>query len=258
MTQLQVDLNSDMGEGFGTYQKGDDAAILDIVTSANVACGFHAGDPEIMASTFALAKEKNVAVGAHPGFPDLWGFGRRIIPFTPGEVERFVAYQIGAAQGMSAYAGHPITYVKAHGALGNLTQTEEDVANAIANAILAVDKNLTCVTFAGAVMERVCKEKGIKTAAEVFADRAYDEEGHLVNRKIPGAVLHDPIAAAERMLRMIKAGGIETLSGNMLPVHIDTICVHSDTPGAIVMAAEVRRLLEANNIRVTAFSAQGS
>ncbi len=159
---------------------------------------------------------------------------------------------------MSAYAGHPITYVKAHGALGNLTQTEEDVANAIANAILAVDKNLTCVTFAGAVMERVCKEKGIKTAAEVFADRAYDEEGHLVNRKIPGAVLHDPVAAAERMLRMIKAGGIETFSGRLLPVHIDTICVHSDTPGAIAMAAEVRRLLEANNIRVTAFSAQGN
>ncbi|WP_409076566.1 LamB/YcsF family protein (plasmid) [Pantoea sp. C3] len=254
MSVIQVDLNSDMGEGYGAYKMGDDAAILDIVTSANVACGLHAGDPEIMARTFSLAKTKNVMVGAHPGFPDLWGFGRRIIPYTPGEIERLVAYQIGAAQGLSAYADHPITYVKAHGALGNLTQTEEDIAIAIANAIQAVDKNLVCVTFAGAVMERVCKDKGIKTAAEVFADRAYDEEGHLVHRKIPGAVLRDPVQAAERMLRMIQGGGIETVSGKMLPVHIDTICVHSDTPGAITMASEVRRLLEANGVKVASFA----
>lgn len=251
---LEVDLNSDMGEGFGAYRMGDDEAILDIVTSANVACGMHAGDPEIMVNTFKLAKERGVAVGAHPGFPDLWGFGRRIIPYTPGEIERLVVYQIGAAEALARYAGHRITYVKAHGALGNLTQTDVNVATAIARAIKAVNPELICMTFAGSVMERVSGDLGLQVCREVFADRAYDEEGHLVHRKTPGAVLHDSDQAAARMLRMIQAGAIETISGHMLPVQIDTICVHSDTPGAIEMAAKVRRTLEQAGIAVKAFS----
>ncbi|KJK26087.1 hypothetical protein UB46_02095 [Burkholderiaceae bacterium 16] len=251
---IEVDLNSDMGEGFGAYRMGDDAAILEIVTSANVACGLHAGDPEIMAKTFALAKARGVAVGAHPGFPDLWGFGRRVIPFTHGEIERLVAYQIGAAQALSRYAGHPITYVKAHGALGNLTQTDEAVAKAIARAIKAVDPSLTCMTFAGAAMERVASEMGLAVRREVFADRAYTEEGNLVHRSVPGAVLHDGDEAAARMLRMVRAGAIETISGKLLPVQIDTICVHSDTPGAIQMAAKVRSTLEGAGIVVKSFS----
>ncbi|MCI3208731.1 MULTISPECIES: 5-oxoprolinase subunit PxpA [Pandoraea] len=251
---LQIDLNSDMGEGYGAYRMGDDEAILDIVSSANVACGMHAGDPEIMARTFGMAKARGVAVGAHPGFPDLWGFGRRIIPFTPGEIERLVAYQIGAAQALSAYAGHPITYVKAHGAMGNLTQTEHDIATAIARAIKAVDPELVCVTFAGALMQTVASEMGLRVKCEVFADRAYDEAGHLVHRKLPGAVLHDTTFAAERMLRMVKAGAIETVSGNLLPVQIDTICVHSDTPGAIEMAAKVRQVLESNGVAIRSFA----
>lgn len=251
---IQVDLNSDMGEGFGAYRMGDDAAILEIVTSANVACGMHAGDPEIMAKTFSLAKARGVAVGAHPGFPDLWGFGRRVIPFTHGEIERLVAYQIGAAQALSRYADHPITYVKAHGALGNLTQTDEAVAKAIARAIKAVDPNLICMTFAGAVMERVASDTGLSVRREVFADRAYTEEGNLVHRSVPGAVLHDGDEAAARMLRMVKAGAIETVSGKLLPVQIDTICVHSDTPGAIQMAAKVRSTLEGAGIVVKSFS----
>ena len=251
---IAVDLNSDMGEGFGAYRMGDDAAILEIVTSANVACGMHAGDPEIMAKTFALAKARGVAVGAHPGFPDLWGFGRRVIPFTHGEIERLVAYQVGAAQALSRYAGHPITYVKAHGALGNLTQTDEAVAKAIARAIKAVDPDLICMTFAGAVMERVAAEIGLVVRREVFADRAYTEEGNLVHRSVPGAVLHDGDEAAARMLRMVQAGAIETVSGRLLPVQIDTICVHSDTPGAIQMAAKVRSALEGAGIAVKSFS----
>lgn len=251
---VEVDLNSDMGEGFGAYRMGDDAAILEIVTSANVACGLHAGDPEIMAKTFALAKARGVAVGAHPGFPDMWGFGRRVIPFTHGEIERLVAYQIGAAQALSRYAGHPITYVKAHGALGNLTQTDEAVAKAIARAIKAVDPSLTCMTFAGAAMERVASEMGLAVRREVFADRAYTEEGNLVHRSVPGAVLHDGDEAAARMLRMVRAGAIETISGKLLPVQIDTICVHSDTPGAIQMAARVRSTLEGAGIVVKSFS----
>lgn len=251
---IAVDLNSDMGEGFGAYRMGDDEAILNIVTSANIACGFHAGDPEIMAKTFKLAKARGVAVGAHPGFPDLWGFGRRIIPYTPGEIERLVAYQIGAAEALARYAGHRITYVKPHGALGNLTQTDADVATAIARAIKAVNPELICMTFAGAIMARICSEMGLQVRNEVFADRAYDEEGHLVHRKVPGAVLHDPDQVAERMLRMVQAGAIETVSGRMLPVQIDTICVHSDTPGAIDMAAKVRRTLEHAGIAVKSLS----
>lgn len=251
---IEVDLNSDMGEGFGAYRMGDDAAILEIVTSANVACGMHAGDPEIMAKTFALAKARGVAVGAHPGFPDMWGFGRRAIPFTHGEIERLVAYQIGAAQALSRYSDHPITYVKAHGALGNLTQTDEAVAKAIARAIKAVDPSLICMTFAGAVMERVASEMGLAVRREVFADRAYTEEGTLVHRSVPGAVLHDGDEAAARMLRMVQAGAIESVSGKLLPVQIDTICVHSDTPGAIQMAAKVRRTLEGAGVVVKSFS----
>ncbi|WP_333998227.1 5-oxoprolinase subunit PxpA [Burkholderia orbicola] len=251
---IEVDLNSDMGEGFGRYRMGDDDAILNIVTSANIACGLHAGDPEIMARTLAMAKERGVAVGAHPGFPDVWGFGRRVIPFSTGEIERLIAYQIGAADALARYAGHRITYVKAHGALGNMTQTDEDVAMAIARAIKSVNSELICMTFSGAVMERVCRDMGLRVRSEVFADRAYDEEGHLLPRKLPGAVLHDAGQAAARMLRMIQAGAIETVSGRMLKVPIDTICVHSDTPGAIDMAARVRDTLEQAGISVKAFS----
>ncbi|WLH54059.1 LamB/YcsF family protein [Pseudomonas tolaasii] len=250
---LQIDLNSDMGEGFGAWRMGDDEAILDIVSSANVACGFHAGDPEIMAHTFAQAKARGVAVGAHPGYPDLWGFGRRIIPFSAAEIERLVAYQVGAALALSRYAGHPITYVKAHGALGNLTQTDASVATAIARAVKAVDPELICVTFAGGLLIPIANDLGLRTRAEVFADRAYTEEGHLVHRKEQGAVLHDAQFAARRMLRMVQAGGIETVSGRMLPVHIDTICVHSDTPGAISMAAQVRATLEQAGVAIKPF-----
>ncbi|MBW1250781.1 LamB/YcsF family protein [Pseudomonas tolaasii] len=250
---LQIDLNSDMGEGFGAWRMGDDEAILDIVSSANVACGFHAGDPEIMAHTFAQAKARGVVVGAHPGYPDLWGFGRRIIPFSAAEIERLVAYQVGAALALSRYAGHPITYVKAHGALGNLTQTDASVATAIARAVKAVDPELICVTFAGGLLIPIANDLGLRTRAEVFADRAYTEEGHLVHRKEPGAVLHDAQFAARRMLRMVQAGGIETVSGRMLPVHIDTICVHSDTPGAISMAAQVRATLEQAGVAIKPF-----
>src|SRR5213593_2788634 len=143
-----IDLNSDLAEGFGAYRCGDDDAMLNIVTSANVACGFHAGDPEIMARTFRIAKERGVAVGAHPGFPDLWGFGRRRIPFTAGEIERLIAYQVGAAQALAAYAGHRITYVKPHGALGNISEVDRSVAGAIAQAIKAVDRSLIVLAIA--------------------------------------------------------------------------------------------------------------
>jgi len=250
---FSVDLNSDMGEGFGAYTMGDDEAILNIVSSANIACGFHAGDPEVMARTFALAKARNVAVGAHPGFPDLWGFGRRNMAFSMGEIERLVAYQLGAAQALATWAGHPITHIKAHGALGNLTQTDADVAAAVCRAVKAVDPSLICLAIAMGHQARIAAEMGLQVRSEIFADRAYNDEGHLVSRKLPGAVIHDPDEAAARVVRMVRAQGIETVSGRFIPCAIDSICVHSDTPEAVGIAAHVRRTLEDVGIAIASF-----
>lgn len=249
-----VDLNSDMGEAFGPYRMGEDAAILEVVSSANVACGFHGGDPEVMAKTFGDALEKGITVGAHPGFNDLWGFGRRVIPHTHGEIERMVAYQIGAAQALSAYAGNPIRYVKPHGALGNLCENDMDVARAVTNAIKAVDPGLVCLAIADGCQDRIAREMGLTVASEIYADRAYGEDGRIVSRKLPGAVIHDPDFAAARVVRMIQAGAIETLAGNMLPRAIDSICLHGDNSSAVAMAAKVRQELEAVGVTIKSFT----
>jgi UPF0271 protein len=251
---LVVDLNSDMGEGFGAWKMGDDSAMLDIVTSANVACGQHAGDPEVMATTFAKAREKGVAVGAHPGYPDLWGFGRRNIPFTMAETERLIAYQIGAAEAMAAYAGHRITHVKLHGALGNLGQQNKDVALAACRAIKAVNPRLICLTIALGEMEKLAPDMGLTIRSEIFADRAYTDEGYLVDRKLPGAVLHDPDEIARRILSMLREGAIETVTGKRLKTPIDSICVHSDTPSAVDIARQLRASLEAAGVGVRPFA----
>lgn len=253
-TRPAVDLNSDMGEGFGAWRIGDDAAILAIVTSANVACGFHAGDPDVMAQTFASARQRGVAVGAHPGYADLPGFGRRVIPHSVAEIERLVAYQIGAAMAVSAYAGHPITYVKAHGALGNQTQTDPEVAGAVSRAIKAVDPRLTCLAIALGAQERIARDMGLKVVSEIFADRAYRPNGHLVSRMLPGAVIHDPAEAAARVVRMVQAGAIETTAGTSLPTAIESICVHSDTPTSIAIAGQVRAALEGAGIALRSFA----
>src|ERR1700676_5580272 len=181
-TMPSVDLNSDLGEGFGTYRCGDDDAMLSIVTSANVACGLHAGDPEVMARTFAIAKERGVAVGAHPGFPDLWGFGRRRLPFSTGEIERLIAYQIGAAQALATYAGHRITYVKTHGALGNIAEDERDVADAVIRAVKAVDPDLAILAGPLGEQTPAAASIGLRAVAEIYADRGYTEAGRLVPR----------------------------------------------------------------------------
>lgn len=248
-----VDLNSDMGEAFGVYHLGDDGLILDVVSSANVACGFHAGDPEVMAKTFGDAGKRNVAVGAHPGFNDLWGFGRRVIPLSPGEIERMVAYQVGAAQALSAYAGNPITYVKPHGALGNLCENEKEVALAVAKAVKAVDNALICLCIADGWQDKVARDLGMRVASEIYADRAYTEEGRIVPRKLPGAVIHDAEFAAARVVRMVKAGAIETLTGKLLPRQIDSICLHGDNPSAVAMARLVRQELEGAGVTIKSF-----
>ena len=251
-----IDLNCDMGEGFGPWKMGDDAGMLDIVTSANVACGFHAGDPVIMTETARLALEKGVRIGAHPGFNDLWGFGRRTIHGdTPRELERMVAYQIGALMGCAALAGTRIGHVKAHGALYNQAAIEPAVAGAIAAAVRAVDRSLVFVVPPASALERAGQEAGLRIAREAFADRTYEDDGTLTPRSIPGSVIHDAEVAAARVVRMVQDGGVESRSGKRLPIVADTICVHGDTPTAVAMARAVRKSLEAAGIMVAPLTA---
>jgi UPF0271 protein len=235
-----VDLNCDLGEGYGDWRMGDDAAMLRIVTSVNVACGFHAGDPQIMAGTFAAAKQCGVAVGAHPGYPDTQGFGRRHIPYSPAEIERIIAYQLGAAMAVATLANHQITHLKAHGALANLAADDRAIADAVVRAAKAVDRGLTILAIAGTEIERAADGAGMRAAREIFADRAYTPTGRLVPRKEPGAVIHDPDAAATRVVRMLEAGAVIAVDGTRVPVGIDSICVHGDTPGAVALASAVR------------------
>ncbi|MGH6793897.1 MAG: LamB/YcsF family protein [Methylocella sp.] len=250
----RVDLNCDCGEGFGAYRISDDAAMLDIVTSVNVACGFHAGDPEIMAQTFKAAKANGVAIGAHPGFPDLWGFGRRRLPHTPGEIERLIAYQIGAAGALAAYAGARLTHVKIHGALSNIAAADELVAQAITRAIKAVDRGLAFLVPAATKLETAGLAQGLAVAREIFADRAYTDAGLLADRSCPGAVLHNAGEAASRAAAMVSEGAIITTTGKRLVTRIDSICVHGDSPNAIAMARAVRARLESAGIVLAPFA----
>ncbi len=252
---MRIDINADLGEGYGRYTCGDDDALLGIVTSANVACGFHAGDPEIMARTFTLAKQRQVAVGAHAGFPDLWGFGRRAIPFGVAEIERLVAYQIGAAQALACQAGHRITHVNAHGTLGNLSETDTDIADAVARAIFAVDRNLAALAIARSEQVRAAERAGLRVFSQIYADRAYTERGTLVPRSEPGAVIQDATAAASRVIAMVEDGALITVGGARLATSIDSVCVHGDSPHAIAMARTVRQALERAGITVAPFGA---
>lgn len=249
-----IDLNSDLGEGFGTWRLTADEALLDIVSSANLACGLHAGDPEIMARVLMLAKEKGVAIGAHPGFPDLWGFGRRRIPFSAGEIERLIAYQLGAALGLAAYAGHRIAYVKVHGALSNMAEEEPAVAVAVARAVRAVDATLPVLAGPLGAQAKATEAAGLTRVAEIFADRAYTDEGLLVPRGEPGAVIADPDTAAARVVDMVRAGAIITTGGRHLPAAIASICVHGDSAHAVEAAAKVRQRLETEGIAIAPFA----
>lgn len=250
---VQVDLNSDLGEGYGAYTCGDDDAMLGIVTSANVACGMHAGDPEIMANAFKVARERGVAIGAHPGFPDLWGFGRRRIPYTAGEIERFIAYQIGAAQALASYSGHRITYVKAHGAVANIAAENRSVADAIAKAVKAVDPSLVLLAIALTEQVGAGEAAGLTTVQEIFADRGYDDRGQLIARSKPGAMIHDQEEAASRVVEMVTEGVIISASGKRLPTRVQSICVHGDSGHAVAMAKHVRGALEQSAIALKSF-----
>jgi len=249
-----VDLNSDLGEGYGAWSCGDDAAMLAIVTSANVACGYHAGDPEVMARTFALARAAGVSVGAHPSYPDLQGFGRRPMRMSEGEIERMVAYQIGAAAAMATLAGHRLSHVKAHGALANAAAAEAGIAAAIARAVRGVDRDLAYLAIAASEQVRAGEAAGLFTVAEIFADRGYDEDGQLVRRGLPGALIDDPEEAASRALAMVEAGAIITVSGRRLATAIGSICVHGDSPHAVEAARRLRERLTAAGVTLRAFA----
>lgn len=252
---ITVDLNSDMGESFGAWTMGDDRAMLDIVTSANIACGFHGGDPLVMGRTVALAKTKGIAIGAHPSFLDLWGFGRRpILGDTPDEVGKFVIYQIGALRALASVAGHRVTHVKLHGALANMAQIDDALAGGVARAIRALDRDLVFLVMPGMATERAGEKAGLRMAREVYADRAYAEDGNLAPRKSQGAVIHDAEAATKRVLRMLDEKAIRTMGGAKLPVRIDSICVHSDTLDAVAMARTLRTALEREGARLAPFS----
>lgn len=254
---MRVDLNSDMGESFGPWLMGDDAAMLDLVTSANIACGFHGGDPTVMLKTARLAKEKGVAIGAHPGFHDVQGFGRRqIVGLSRQEIETLVAYQIGALQGVAALVGHKVTYVKIHGALSNMACEDDAMATAIAAGIKGVDRKLVFVVLPFSKLVPTGEKAGLRMVNEVFADRAYEDDGLLVSRRKPGAVLHDAPVVAERVQRMIEEQAVSTASGKKLKVAIDTVCIHSDTPAAVSLARAVRARLDAAKIKVAAFRAE--
>jgi 5-oxoprolinase (ATP-hydrolysing) subunit A len=254
MAMATIDLNADLGESFGAWTMGDDTALLKIVTSANVACGFHGGDPTVMFETARTAKANNVAIGAHPGFNDLAGFGRRVIRgSTMAEIEYMTAYQIGALQALAKAAGHAVTHVKPHGALGNLCNDEDDFALAIGRAIKAVDARLVYVVMPGRNSERAADKLGLPMVREVFADRTYDDHGQLTSRKLPGSVIHDPREAVAHVLRMVTDRAITSVNGKKIPVSIDTICVHGDKPSAVDQARQVRAALEAQGLKLAPF-----
>lgn len=251
-----IDLNCDLGEGFGAWKMGDDETMLGIVTSANIACGFHAGDPSVMYDTVRSASAKGVGIGAHPGFLDLYGFGRRtILGESPSDIERQVAYQIGALMGVAANAGAKVTHVKTHGTLGNIAAENDDLANAVARAIRSVDRELHFMVMPNMATERAAQAHGLGMMREIYCDRAYADSGNLVSRSVPGAVIEDAAAAAESVLAMLDDGAIRCLSGKRIPAEIDSVCVHGDTPGATNMARVLRDLLEANGYRVGGFVA---
>lgn len=250
----QVDLNADMGESFGPWKMGDDEGLLQIVTSANIACGFHAGDPDVMAETMKVAEENGVGIGAHPGFPDLQGFGRRNMKVPNNSLRNLVRYQLGAACGMAEAMGTKVRHLKLHGALANMCSVDADMARACYQGALDVDPDIIIMVLAVTKQEEAVRALGCKWVGEIFADRAYNDDGTLVDRSLPGAVIHDPNIAGPRILEMVREGAIITQSGKRLDTSIDTICLHGDGPTAVQIARSVRSSLIGGGVEVTRFS----
>lgn len=245
-----VNLNADIAEGWGAYDIGNDAELMQIVKSASIACGFHAGDPNTMHRLCLLAKEKGVSIGAHPGFNDLWGFGRRRIQMQPADIEYMVAYQIGALQAMAAYAGLQVTHLKTHGALSNMATEDEGYAMAIGRAIKVVDRDLIYVVLPGTELEKAALKLGLRLAREGFPDRRYGDDGNLAPRSMSGAVIKDPKVASESALRMVQDGEVMAMSGKRIKLRADTLCVHGDEPTGVAVGGAIRSALEGAGIAV--------
>jgi UPF0271 protein len=253
MTARRIDLNSDLGESFGTWVLGDDEAMLDVVTSANVACGFHAGDSLTLQRTCAKAAERGVVVGAQVGYRDLTGFGRRFIDVAPAELTADVIYQIGALDAMCRVTGIRVEYVKPHGALYNAIVHHEAQAAAVVAAVVAIDDTLPVLGLPGSAFLRLAAEAGLRTVTEAFADRAYTPEGTLLSRREPGAVLHEPQLVAQRMVRLVEEGRLTAVDGTDIEVRADSICTHGDSPAAVELARAVREALTAVGVEITPF-----
>jgi len=246
----QVDINCDMGESFGAYVLGRDEEIMNYITSANIACGWHAGDPLVMDRTVRLAKEKGVAVGAHPGYPDLLGFGRRRMDLTSVEIENYLLYQMGALYAFARAYNLPLQHVKAHGALGNLAFIDLETSKSICRAIARFQEGIIFVALAGSVMVRAAHEIGVPFVEEVYADRVYNPDGTLQSRKIAGSVIHDPEKAARQALTMVLEGYVLAHDGAKVPVKADTLCVHGDSPMAIPILQRIREAFQKEGVEV--------
>lgn len=244
----KVDLNSDLGESFGSYTIGMDEEIIRHVSSVNVACGWHGGDPLVMEKTVAMAKEQGTAVGAHPGFQDLMGFGRRNIAVTPEEAKAYTKYQIGALLAFTTAKGIQLQHVKPHGALYNMAAVDYKLARAIAEGIYEVDKDLIFLALANSQMIKAAADIGLKAASEVFADRGYMEDGTLVPRKMAGAMIHDEKEAIARVIRMVKEGKVTSITGKDIHIKADSICVHGDNPQAVQFVVEIKKALESEGV----------
>ena len=247
---IKINLNADMAEGFGAYDIGDDDGILKIIGSANIACGFHAGDPLTMRQVVADAKRAGVSVGAHPGFNDLWGFGRRRIDMRPDDLENMIAYQIGALQALASYSGVKVTHLKPHGALNNMSAENYEYALAIGRAIKAVDDSIIYLALSGSEMEKAGRSLGLKVALEGFCDRQYEEDGNLTSRKIPGSVIKDPAVATKQVVDMVVNNTITPRTGKQIPCKVHSLCVHGDEPTAVALAKSVREGLEKAGVKL--------
>jgi len=248
--QNKVDLNSDLGESFGNYQMGQDAFIIPLISSTNVACGFHAADPVVMTKTIAHVKKANIAIGAHPGFPDLMGFGRRNMNLTFEEAKAYVQYQVAALMGMAKAQGLTLAHVKPHGALYNMAAVDDELARAICEGVKELDDELIILGPSGSAINRVALDLGLKVASEVFADRAYEEDGTLVNRNKAGAFIHDENEAVLRVIRMIKEQKVKTITGKDISIQADSICVHGDGEKALLFVEKIRAGLKVAGIEI--------
>jgi len=248
---ISIDLNADLGESFGRYTLGMDEKIMEVISSANIACGFHAGDPMVMERTVRLAAEAGIAIGAHPGFPDLMGFGRRNMAVSPEEARAYILYQLGALDAFLRPMGIRMRHVKPHGALYNMAAADEQLGRAICGAVKDFDPELRLVGLSGSLLIRAAEKTGLRAISEVFADRAYEADGSLVSRRKPGAIISDEREALRRVIRMVKEGKVKAINGEEIAIRAESVCVHGDGEKALLFAKSIREALTANDIQVS-------